>query len=138
LCPEVALETLRFLSDLAYPFEHEKLRLNTLIPPSDPRRMHFPVFSAYDKTSRRLFVAANQVPGLLNTTLLFTQLLANDLSNVTVAASSNFTYPSNLASIEAVNGTLFAIFQNGNVVTVNPQTGATTAFASLLPVGGGP
>ena len=43
LCPEVAVETLRFLLDLSRPFEHEKSRFNTLLGPSDPRRMHFNV-----------------------------------------------------------------------------------------------
>lgn len=99
----------------------------------------FPFFfcSALDLTNRYFYIAANGVPGLVNTTLLFTQKLANDLSNSTIVFSSNFTLNSALVSLEAVNGTLYAVFQSGLVASVNAQTGATSVVGNLLPNGPG-
>ncbi len=144
LCPEVALETLRFLPDLSYPFEKEKKRLATLIAPSDPRRMHFGAVSAFEASSRTLFVAASGVSGLpSSSSLLFVQTLASDLSNVSFPFgappdSLNFSYPSaSLVSLETMSGALLAVFADGHVAQVQLPSGALVSEGSLLPSGPG-
>jgi hypothetical protein len=58
---------------------------------------------------------------------------------ITLARSARYAFPSpgaTLISLEAlqVNGSLalYAIFKSGEVVSIDPQTGATTTVANLL------
>jgi hypothetical protein len=59
-CPEVELATFRFTPDIKI-FQHSRKLLNIIVPPSDPRDMHFPVRSAYDPVSRAWYTATLEV-----------------------------------------------------------------------------
>jgi hypothetical protein len=60
VCPTVELATFRFTADIKI-FEHSRKLFNVIVPPSDPRDMHFPVRTAYGPVSRAWYTATLEV-----------------------------------------------------------------------------
>jgi hypothetical protein len=96
-----------------------------------------PSFTAYEPTSRSYFATAAQSASSAN---LFSVTISAAVDNTTIPIHTRFNFPAaaSLVGLQAVTSAanevmLLACFSDGSIMKVDPASGASTKFASLLP-----
>lgn len=113
----------------------QELKLVNLIP-TTPGPALTPTFTAYDEVSRLYFCTVGRND---TSASLWGVTLSGDVSNATWYSNEvRYAYPESEATLvglhvytAAGNVTVLAIFENGQIVKINPATGATKTVANI-------
>jgi hypothetical protein len=112
----------------------EDIILKTVIP-TRSGIASLPSFTAFEPENRTFYVTASKSSSSAS---LFSATINAAVDNTTTAHETVFHFPAGnaLVGLQALAGpTLLACFNDGSVVKVDPTTGVTTPFASLIPTG---
>ncbi len=120
LCPDWELDVSRETTQYNF---HETVNLTMLMPKSPEAEMDFPVATAYDNTTRQFYVAGCPDTGSL---ILWTTVLDANVSTAAIVSRVTYDFDPDdfLSRIHAgANGVVWAVFEGGDVVNVDPKTG---------------